>query len=277
MKSINIFIISKAKKFMKKVSYDVIGNIVILRFPKWKPLLLKKIKGLEILKKNKNLTTVLEKKSNVEGELRIAKLRHLAGLKTKKAIYRENDCLFEFDVSKTYFSSRLSNERKLVCEEIAEKLKNKSRLLILFSGVGPYPIVLAKKLKKSKKKCEIIANELNTGAIDSFKRNIKLNKLEDYIKIIECDAKDLPNKIKQKFDIIVMPRPNIEETFLSTAIKLSKRRAEIYYHGFGTKGKVLEEIRRDTKNKISKIQIRKAGDIAPHKYRWQATFKIKND
>ena len=72
-----------------------------------------------------------------------------------------------------------------------------------------------------------------------------------------------------------MPRPNLKETFLPTALKFSKKGTTIFYHGFGTKEKVLNEIKKDTKGKTEKINIRKAGDIGPYKFRWQAQFKIK--
>jgi hypothetical protein len=32
----------------------------------------------------------------------------------------------------------------------------------------------------------------------------------------------MPKKIKQKFNIILMPRPNLKETFLIPALKISK-------------------------------------------------------
>ena len=260
---------------MKKISFDMIGNLVVLRFPKWRPLILKKIVAKRILKKNKNLTTILEKKSDIEGDLRIAKVKHLAGLRTTITTYRENNCFFKFDIAKTYFSSRLSNERRIVSEEILNLAKKNSKILIMFSGIGPYPITIAKRLKEKEKKVKILANELNPDAVKDFKRNIVINKVDDLIEIDEGDAKTLPKKTKEKYDIILMPRPNIEETFLKTALKLSKKGTKIYYHGFGTEEKVLAEINRDTKNKIKKLNIRKAGDIAPHKFRWQATFEVK--
>lgn len=72
-----------------------------------------------------------------------------------------------------------------------------------------------------------------------------------------------------------MPRPNLKDTFLKTALKLSKKGTTIFYHGFGTKEEVLNEIRKDTKGKIGKVKIRKAGDIGPYVFRWQAIFKVK--
>ena len=69
-----------------------------------------------------------------------------------------------------------------------------------------------------------------------------------------------------------MPRPNLKKTFLKSALKLSEKGTTIFYHGFGTKEKVIKEINKYTK---TKIKIRKAGNIAPYEYRWQAEFKIK--
>ena len=145
----------------------------------------------------------------------------------------------------------------------------------MFAGISPYSIVIAKKLKEKKKKALIISNEINKKANTAAKKNIQLNKLQDYITLIPGDSKNLTKKTKEKFDIIIMPRPNLKETFLKTALNLSKKGTIIFYHGFGKKEDVINEIKKDTKNKIGKINIRKAGDIGPYIYRWQAKFKVK--
>lgn len=262
---------------MKKVPYDLIGNIAIFNFRQKQLLFLKKIWARKFLKKNKYVTTVLEKTDDVKGKLRIAPVKYLAGIKTFETIYKENGCLFKFDVSKTYFSPRLSNERNRISEDVlklSKKIKN-PKILVMFAGIFPYPIVIARKLKLNKIKAKIYSNELNEKANIYGEKNIKLNKLEEYIEIANGDCKNLPEKLKQKFDIILMPRPNLNDTFLETALKMSKKGTTIFYHGFGKENEVIEEIKRDTKGKIGKINIRKAGDIAPHKYRWQAVFKVR--
>jgi tRNA G37 N-methylase Trm5 len=144
----------------------------------------------------------------------------------------------------------------------------------MFSGVGPYPIVVAKILKRNGIKAKIFSNELNEKANYYEKKNIILNKLTDYVFQICGDARKIPKMTKEKFDVVLMPRPNIEETFLKTAIRVSKKGARIFYHGFGVEEKVIEEIRKDAGKKIGKIEIRKAGDIGPNIYRWQASFKV---
>ena len=260
---------------MKKIPQDIVGDIAILKFPRRTLWITKKLKAKKFLRKHKTVKTVLEKTRSFSGRLRTLSTKHLAGIKTKEAIYKENNCIFKFNVDESYFSPRLSNERKVIADEVEKLTKKKgTKILVMFAGIAPYPIVIAKRLKQNKKESNIISNELNRKANNDAKKIITLNKLQKKITLIGGDAKKLPNKIKEKQDIILMPRPNLKDTFLKTALKLSKKGTIIFYHGFGTKESVLEEIKKDTKGKIGKIKIRKAGDIGPYIYRWQAQFKV---
>ncbi len=261
---------------MEKIPQDIVGDIAVLKFPRRSFWITKKYKAKKFLKENKTIKTILEKVGGFSGTLRTPTTKYLAGVKTKDATYKENGCIFKFNIDETYFSPRLSNERKVISDEVA-KLSKKSgtKILVMFAGVAPYPIIIAKKLKSVGKKSILISNELNKKANIYAKRNIQINKLQDYVKILSGDAKKLPSKTKDKFDIILMPRPNIDDTFLKTTLKLSKKGTTIFYHGFGTKQKVLEEIKKDTGNKIGRIKIRKAGDIGAYKFRWQAEFRVK--
>ena len=283
----------------KRVPQDILGNIAILKFPRRTLWITKYLRARKFLKQHKQVTTVLEKTEKISGKLRTAKTKHLAGIKTKIATYKENNCIFKFDVDKSYFSPRLSNERKITAQEISNLIKPVTRhpspvtakstsmlyILVLFAGIAPYPIVLAKYLLSKKiTNFKIVANELNRQAIKEAQKNIALNKLQKYITLLFGDANklsrprypDTPNTYTpQNYEVILMPRPNLDDTFLKTALKLSKKGTTIFYHGFGTKQKVLNEIKKNTKRKISKIEIRKAGDIKPYEYRWQAQFKIK--
>ncbi len=257
---------------------DQIGDIGIINFHKKHSWVRKWLKAKRILKENKNLNTVVEKRGQIKGELRTFKTRHLAGDRTKTTTHKENNCLFYMDIEKTYFSPRLANERKIISKEVLKLVKKKKnpKILVMFAGVGPYPICIAKLLKKNKIKAKIYSNELNKEANRFAKKNVRLNKVDDYIEFVNGDANRLPKELRgEKFDVILMPRPNIEDTFLGVAMKLAKKGAKVFYHGFGTEGEVLEEIKRDGGKKIGKIKIRKAGDIAPFKYRWQAVFGVK--
>ncbi len=252
-------------------SFDILGNIAILKFDKEKKS--KKIKiAKELLKKHNSITTVLEKSEKIKGRLRKIKTVHLAGEKTKIARYVENGCKFKFNVDETYFSQRLSNERK----EIAEQVKKNERVLVMFAGVGVFAIVIGK-LAKPKL---VISNEINRKASKFAKENVKLNKLKN-VKIVQGDSKRICEKFFNdgiKFDRIVMPRPNLRESFLKSALKVIKKKGIVNYYGFGGDvEKIVFGIREEVKRTGKKIKIKlikKAGDIAPYKFRWRVDFIV---
>jgi tRNA (guanine37-N1)-methyltransferase len=262
-------------------TYDLVGNIAIVKFDKFDSEEYKKRWAKDFLAINPHMKTILEKKDRVKGRLRIAKTKFIAGEDTKETVYTENGCRFKLNVDETYFSPRLSNERALLAQELAKKItKTKDKVLVMFAGIAPFPVVISKVLKQKNKKAAIVSNELNRKACKYAEENVVLNKLEDYIKVIQCDAKKLPEKLKtaglpEKYDFIMMARPNLKDTFLKTALKLSKKGTLIHYHGFGTEESVLEEIKKDAGKKIGKIKMRKAGDIAPREFRWDAKFSVK--
>ncbi len=257
-------------------AFDLLGNIAILKFPKETKVSEKKKQAGKLLREHKNIKTVLEKADKIKGRLRKLKTKHLVGEKTKQTIYRENNCIFRFNIDSTYFSPRLSNERL----EIAKKVKKKDSVLVMFSGVCPYAIVIAKLAKPRK----VVAIELNRQAHKYAQENVKLNKLAD-IELIQGDVKKVALKLKKnktKFTKIVMPRPQLKETFLKEAFSLSKTGTLIFYYDFALQNQ-LDEIKEKIKDeakkarkKIKILKIKKAGEIAPYKYRYRVDFKVLN-
>jgi len=254
---------------MIDLSYDIIGCIAILKFEGRKPLKQKKKIAEKLLRQRKNISTVLEKTDKVSGRLRTIKIRYLAGEKTTETVHIESGCKFKLDVEKCYFSPRLSNERL----EIAEKIKRKDKVLVMFAGVGPFSIVIAKKSKPKK----IISVEINRIASKYAEENSAVNKIENLI-TIQGDVRKVLPKLKEKFDVIVMPRPQLKESFLNSAFKVSKKKTRIFYYDFGRDiGEILEKIYIESKKAKKKIRIeriKKAGEIAPYKFRWRVEFVV---
>jgi len=254
---------------MNQRSFNILGTIAIVNFSKGIKLKEKKKFAQEILKKNKVVKTVLEKSGNFKGRLRKMQTKYLAGEKNKEILYKENNCTFRFNIDTTYFSPRLSNERK----EIASKIKKNEEVLVMFAGVAPYSIVIAKNSK-----AKVYSNEINREANKYAKLNIELNKVKDKIEIIPGDIKKI--KIKKKFDVIVMPRPQLKDTFLEQAFKLSKKGTRIFYYDFCKVediDKVVEKVKQEAKKYKKKIKIlkkHKAGEIAPYKVRLRVDFKV---
>jgi len=256
---------------MKQKSFDLLGNIAIVNFNKDVKFKEKKKFAEKILKENHGVKTVLEKISRIKGRLRKPKTKYLAGEKTKEVLYRENNCVFRFNVDKTYFSPRLSNERK----EISSKIKKSNNVLVMFAGVAPFSIVIAKN------SCaKVYSNEINREANKYAKLNIELNKVKDKIELVSGDIKKIVRKLGKKFDIIIMPRPQLKESFLKQAFKLSKKNTRIFYYDFckvGEEKKIIDKIKSEAKKSKKKIKIlktKKAGEIAPYKIRLRVDLKV---
>ena len=278
---------------MTKGSFDVLGNIAVVKFQKEAKPKEKKIFAKKLLDENKSVRTVLEKVGKFKGRLRKMKTNFVAGEKTKEVLYKENGCTFRFNIDDTYFSPRLSNERK----EIAGKIKKGDEILVMFAGVAPYPIVIAR-LSQARK---IYSNEINRKANDYAELNIELNRVKDKIILIPGDIKKVAErlshqptphhppkkrgdkileKIPNKFDVIVMPRPQLKDSFLKEALMLSKKGTKIYYYDFcgadeidSVKEKVLKEAGK-SKKKIKIMLVKKAGEIAPYRYRIRIDFVV---
>lgn len=253
--------------------YDLLGNIALIKFPDGAKASEKKKYAERILKENKSVKTVLEKTRKFSGRLRKQQTKWIAGEKTKEAIYRENDCVFRFNVDSTYFSPRLSNERK----EIAAKIKKGQSVLVMFSGVAPFPIVIAKNSKASK----VYSNEINREANKYAELNIGLNKLKGRVVLLPGDVKRAAKKAREKFDIIVMPRPQLKDSFLVSAFALSKKGTRVFYYDFCGDDEIdsiVEKVKAEAQKSRKKIKItsvKKAGEIAPYRFRIRVDFILR--
>ncbi len=284
-------------------SFDIFGNIIVVKFPEDFKVKSKKKFAESLLRKYKSVTTILEKTGKFKGRLRKQTTKWLAGEKTKEALYRENNCVFRFNIDKTYFSPRLSNERK----EIARKIKKDEEVLVMFAGVGPYPIVIAKNSHARK----VYLNEINREANKYAKLNIELNKVKDKVVLLPGDVKKVAKKLSKlsrhllpdhpsqkatsknskkshnlllnaprKFNVIVMPRPKLKDNFLKEAFSLSKKNTRIFYYDFCKEDEidsVVEMVReeaRKSRKKIRILNVKKAGEIAPYKFRVRIDFRV---
>jgi len=259
-------------------NYDIIGNIAIIKF-KDETSEEDKIKQAQvIMSQYKAVKTVVEKIEKVSGRLRTIKTKHILGEKTLEALYLENGCRFKLNIETCYFSPRLANERL----EVARKVKRGDKVLVMFAGVGPFSIVLAKHSKPSK----IVSVELGKECCKYALKNVIMNKLGDVIETIQGDVKRIIPKLAKdkknsKFDLILMPRPNLKDTFLSEALKVSRKGIRIIYYGFCAEKdleKMLAELHKEAeicKKKIKVVNIKEAGDIAPYEHRYRIEISVR--
>jgi tRNA (guanine37-N1)-methyltransferase len=277
-------------------AYDIYGNIAVLKFRRGVLLREKKKVALRFLEEHKSVSTVLEKVEKFSRRLRTQKTKWLAGEKTKEALYRENDCVFRFNVDSCYFSPRLASERK----EIALKVKKGENVLVMFGGVAPFAIVIGKLSKASRIDSVELGRECNKYA----KENVKRNKVE--VKIVQGDVRRVIGKGKVNaqesvilgatkpgtaparrmrqgfvgYNRIIMARPNLKDNFLDVAFSRIRKGGVIHYYGFcleSEKGKLREMILREAKKarmKIKIMKIKKAGEIGTKKFRYRIDLKV---
>lgn len=252
------------------------GNIAIVNFPDSYSVKEKKEFAKEVLEKNKSVRTVLEKSGNFSGRLRKQKTKYVLGEKTKEVLYKENNCEFRFNIDETYFSSRLSNERKEVCSFV----KPSDEVFAMFAGAAPFPIVIAKNVSVKK----IYSNELNKKANEYAIENIKRNKVGDLIEIVPGDVKKVSAEFVgagKKFDLILMTRPNLSESFLSSAFPLCKNGTRIYYHAFcsveeeDAQVKMIFEEAKKFGFGVKILNTKEIGDLGPGKVRYRIYFEVR--
>ncbi|MFH1590687.1 MAG: class I SAM-dependent methyltransferase family protein [archaeon] len=204
-----------------KTAFDTVGRIAILEID---PLLVPKEKLIAdaLLSINPTITTVLKKAEKHSGTFRTQKLDYLAGEKTKKAVYRENDVMLYLDVEKVYFSPRLSTERKRVMQLVAKD----EHVLVMFSGCGPYTCVISKNTEAA----EVVGVEINPDGQKYAELNAKKNKLKNVTN--HCgDVNDVVPTLGV-FDRVLMPLPMDAEDFLDVALATTKPGGVIHFYDF---------------------------------------------
>ena len=185
----------------------------------------KKIIAHAIMEVHKNVVTVLRKISERCGEFRIRKYEILIGNETE-VIHKEYGYKLLVDVTKVYFSAREATER----QRIASLVKPREKILIMFSGIAPFAIAIAKKQPLVSK---IICIEKNPDAHYYATKNVKINKVEDKVSCILGDVREICPKLKEKFDRILMPLPKGAYKYLELIPPLFKKEGFLHFYYWG--------------------------------------------
>jgi tRNA (guanine37-N1)-methyltransferase len=243
-------IFSEIEKIKEKrpSSFDVIGHIAIIEIP---PNLKdkKELVAQVIMSLNKHIKTVLEKVSERKGMFRVREYNFLAGEKNFETIHKEYGCIFKLDPTKVYFSPRELTER----QRIASMVKEGETVMVMFAGIAPYAIQIAKKQPKVK---EVIAIELNPDAVKYARENVILNKVEDKVKVIEGDVKEKCVEFYGKCDRVIMPLPLGGEEFLDVAVNCLKEKGFIHFYNWGKEPNIFENAEKIVKEKMEKINVK---------------------
>ena len=251
-----------------RTSFDTIGEIVILEIPE--DLHDKKqIIGDAALKFTKR-NAVYMKRSAIKGTTRVRDLEFLSGTDDSVTVHKEHGTRLKLDVRKVYFSPRLATERKRVMESV----KDGEKILDMFCGIGPFPIVIAKN-----KDVDITAVDINESAIQYLNENILLNKLKGRIETYCGDIREVSKSFKTKFDRIIMNLPGLAYTFLDVSVDLIEDGGIINYYEFSDSYeqgiKRLEEACNKVGKEVEIIGARKVKSTSPGEWHIAIDAKIK--
>ena len=175
--------------------FEIVGKIAHMnlrdRYLKYKYFI-----GQLILDKNPSLSTVINKVGKIDNVYRTYDMEILAGEENYNVEHKEGNVRFQFDLRKTYWCSRLQNER----DRVLKLLKKNEVLCDAFCGVGPLA------LRACKQGVKVYANDLNPDAYTYLNNNIRINKLnKDNIKTYNMDAREF---IK---GLVNMSKNNVDE------------------------------------------------------------------
>lgn len=238
-------------------SYDIIGNIIIIKIPN-SLIPKKKIIGDILLGNIPNIRSVYMQNTSVSGEYRLRGLELIAGSEKYLTIYREHGCPFLVNVATSYFSPRLSTERL----RISKLVSKGESILNLFAGVGTFSILIAKRAS-----VPVYSIDSNLDAYILSLLNTKLNKVGDrHFSIHDNAANILLNTCKtyssfiDKFDRILMPLPEYAFEFIDLAVKCLHIKGG-YLHFFShikseNKSSVVENSEKNVCNLFAKYEYR---------------------
>jgi len=253
-------------------SFDIVGDIALLEIPR-ELSKKQKIIANAVLDMHTNIKAVYKELGGRKGKLRLQKLMWLAGEKRTETVCKENTIQLKLDVAKVYFSPRMATERKRIYNQI----KNSEKVLVMFSGAGPYVIEIAKLTKAA----VVYGIEINKTAHRYSEQNAVLNKVEGKTKLFSGDVKKLVPRLKIKFDRIIMPLPKGASNYLGLALNYVKKGGVINYYDFlssedipGTAISRVMDTANDLGKKARVIKVVKCGQLAPRMFRVCVDFKV---
>lgn len=215
-----------------------------------------------------NTRAVLNKISKLEGEHRVADFELLLGESTE-TLHKENGYTYKLDVKKVFFNPRLYSERG----RIAAKIIPGECILIPFAGVGPFVLPAAGKGAK------VYAVEINPDACTCLWENIRLNRLERQVTVIQGDFENikeaknlqLPGILQlpeNRFDRAIVPTPYGMDNSLVEVSKFVKKGGFIHFYTFKAESQIPDLIKEYEKMGLEIEFYRRRGNVAPGISRW---------
>jgi len=245
-------------------SFEVVGDIAMIEDSDAERV------AAALMSTSKSIKTVIAPISDVEGEFRTRRFRHVAGEARTVTLHKEHGLRYRVDLERAYFTPRLGTERL----RIAGQVSPGEVVLDMFAGVGPFSLLLAKK------GAEVIAMDKNPVAVKYLRENARLNKVNN-IKILEGDASELALRYENRADHVIMNLPHNASAFLLPALQAAKPEGMIHYYCIAPEEDLYKDealIRRAAEeiNAGGEVLYREIVRIyAPHRHNVVIDFRVK--
>lgn len=226
-----------------------------------------------IIGSNKNVRSVVKRRFGAEERYRTRETKVIWGDKDTEVLHREYGYALKADPQKVYFSPRESTMRRYVSGQVGENEK----VLVMFAGVGPYPISIAKTQPKVK---EIVSVEWNPDAVKYMKENVRLNKVSHLVTPVEGDVRSVCGEFDRDFDRVIMPMINAGD-YIDLAVRCTRKGGMIQIYLVSNKEN-FDDSRSFVAEKLKSLGesyeikgVRKIGMFAPGKWKILMEIKLK--
>jgi tRNA (guanine37-N1)-methyltransferase len=231
--------------------FEVIGDIAIISLPPSCEPYREDI-ALAVLSLRRNIRTVLSRLSVREGEARIARYRTILGTSTVTT-HREFGFRYHLDVAKVFFNPRLAAERQRVSAQVREG----EEILVPFCGVGPCVIPAAAQGAR------VTAIDQNPEATLWLERNLAANRVEENVRVITGDARQVMEDLPPDFDRAICPAPYGMDEVLFQVARLVKSGGMVHFYTFKNSGQAADLAGRLPDDGLEVVLFRDCGHVAP--------------
>ncbi len=255
-------------------SFDVVGDITVLQLDSDLAAYETSI-AEAIMEVHPNVLAVFAKSGWVSGTERITPLRYIAGENRTHTIHKEHGCSFKVDLSKVFFSPRLSSEH----QRIAQLVDEGERVVDMFAGVGPLSILIAKRFGDVR----VEAIDANPQAVELLRENVQANKVKSKVHAHVGDAREVIRKeLTQCASRVIMNHPSASKDFIRGACDaLQPSGGVIHYYTFARGENWTADSRHEIEHEIKAsgyvveriLAIHRVREVAP--MRWQVAVDLK--
>jgi tRNA (guanine37-N1)-methyltransferase len=247
-------------------SFEVVGDIAMVEEGDAEAV------AAALMATSKSIKAVIAAVSDVEGEFRTRRFRHVAGEVRTSTIHKEHGLRYKVDLEGAYFTERLGTERL----RVSRLVRPGDFVLDMFAGVGPFSLLLARG------GAHVAAMDKNPLAVRCLRENAILNKIKD-MEILEGDASELALGFEGQADHVIMNLPHSASSFLVPAIRAAKSTGVVHYYCIAPEDDLYRDealIRKAAESLEAGVEVLYRGIVrsyAPRRHNVVIDFRVKKN